>query len=175
MKSILFIFLASLPLVASANGIEEEAETTLGALSPEIEIYNGSNQAMPRTSEGLLEDISIAIGTILKSHHFDKDKYDYHDYNESHDGVYLRINDWSAGTYINSADARSVFLTYHASLYRSNSIMVDLVSGVANGYEGWENAQGDYLPILGVSAQWMYLKSILTYEAVTLGLELPLN
>jgi len=69
-----------------------------------------------------------------------------------HDGVYININKWSAGTYKNSADVQSMFVTYNPNLYRNESFKINLVVGVANGYEGWEYAQGDYLPILGVSA-----------------------
>ncbi len=174
MKKILGIFLISVSLNAVAGEEQSGSETAVSALSPELEPYDSSAPASP-SSKKALENSKIAIGTILKSYHFDKDKYDYHDYNESHDGVYIVVNSWSAGTYINSASNRSVFVTYNSNLYRNNSIAVDFTSGIANGYEGWENAQGDYLPILGFSAQWTYLKSFLTYDAVTLGIELPLN
>ncbi len=173
MKRTLCIFLVSISLNAVASD-ENNSEATVSALSPELEPYDSSAPASP-SSKKALENSKIAIGTILKSYHFDKDKYDYHDYNESHDGVYIVVNSWSAGTYINSASNRSVFVTYNSNLYRNNSIAVDFTSGIANGYEGWENAQGDYLPILGFSAQWTYLKTFLTYDAVTLGIELPLN
>lgn len=174
MRKIWIVFLTAVSLGAIAAEEHRDSETTLSALSPEIEPYETSSPVVPLSS-GILEKSEIAIGTILKSYHFDKDRYDYHDYNETHDGVYLTVNGWSAGTYINSADNRSVFFTYNSRLYRKNTVSVDFVSGLANGYEGWENAQGDYLPILGFSAQWTYLKSILTYDAVTLGIELPLN
>ncbi len=174
MKRLLGIFLVSMSLGAIAGEEHTDADTTVSALSPEIEPYDTSPPVLS-SSKGVLENNDIAIGTILKSYHFDKDKYDYHDYNESHDGLYLTVNGWSAGTFINSADNRSVFITYNANLYRGSAISVDFVSGLANGYEGWENAQGDYLPILGVSAQWAYLKTIMTYDAVTLGVELSLN
>ena len=85
------------------------------------------------------------------------------------------MNEWSAGTYINSADNQSVALTYNNNLYRKESFKVNLVTGVANGYEGVEYAQSDYLPILGVSAHWGYLKTVLLPNAVVFGLELPMN
>lgn len=172
MKKIWGILLISMSLNAVAGEEHKDAATTVSALNPETEPYDTSNPVLP-ASRRTLENSDIAIGTILRSYHFDK--YDYHDYNETHEGLYLTVNSWSAGTYINSADNRSVFVTYNSNLYRKNSIAVDFVSGIANGYEGWENAQGDYLPILGFSAQWTYLKTILTYDAMTLGIELPLN
>lgn len=174
MKRTLCIFLVSISLNAVASDETNNSETEVSALSPELEPYDSSATVSP-SSKKALENSDIAIGTILKSYHFDKDKYDYHDYNESHDGIYIVVNRWSAGTYINSANERSVFVTYNSNLYRSNSIAVDFTSGIANGYEGWENAQGDYLPILGFSAQLTYLKTFLTYDAVTFGIELPLN
>ena len=174
MKRTLCIFLVAISLNAVASDENNNSEATVSALTPELEPYDSSIPASP-TSSKVLENNDIAIGTILKSYHFDKDKYDYHDYNETHDGIYIVVNSWSAGTYINSANERSVFVSYNSNLYRNHSIAVDFTSGIANGYEGWENAQGDYLPILGFSAQWTYLKTFLTYDAVTLGIELPLN
>lgn len=120
--------------------------------------------------KGLLEATDLAIGTLLKSHHFDDE-----DYNESHNGIYLKIEDWAVGTYKNSANVQSSFVTYNSKIYNNRRFEVDLVYGVANGYEGWVLAQGDYLPILGLSAQWKYLKAMLSYDVVAFGLELPLN
>ncbi len=174
MKTFLGIFLISVSLNAVAGEERDGSETEISALSPELEPYEATALASP-SSKKALENNEIAIGTILKSYHFNKDKYDYHDYNETHDGIYIVVNRWSVGTFINSASERSVFFTYNSNLYRNNSIAVDFTSGIADGYEGWENAQGDYLPILGFSAQWTYLKTFLTYDAVTLGIELPLN
>ncbi len=79
------------------------------------------------------------------------------------------------GTFENSAKVQSTFVTYNPNMYRSKQLEVNLVVGVADGYEGWEYAQNDYLPIMGVSAQWMYLKAILNPELMALGIELPLN
>jgi len=120
--------------------------------------------------KGLLETTNLAIGTLLKSHHFDND-----DYNESHNGIYLSIENWAVGTYKNSANVQSSFVTYNSNIYNKRRFEVDLVYGVANGYEGWELAQDDYLPILGFSAQWTYFKAMLSYDVVAFGLELPLN
>ena len=55
------------------------------------------------------------------------------------------------------------------------SFKVNLVARIADGYEGWEYAQGDYLPVLGVSAQWTYLKTMLGPDALSFGFELLLN
>lgn len=152
--------------VASISTVEDF--TSVGYPNPSSLTVSASN-----INGGYLEEAEIAIGTILKSYHFSK--YDYHDYNETHDGVYINVNKWSAGTYKNSADAQSTFVTYNPNLYRQESFKINLVAGVANGYEGWEYAQGDYLPILGVSAQWGYLKTVLGPDAVVFGIEFPLN
>lgn len=174
MNKSLLVLLISISFSAGANDKEKNEDIKTSALDPQTQHY-----ITPKTSslskKGFLEKNKIGLGTILRSHHFEKDKHDYHDYNETHDGLYLYINRWSAGTFTNSADERSVFVTYNPQLYHNQSFMVNMVAGVANGYEGWENAQGDYLPIVGVSAQWTYLKTILTYDAVTFGLEVPLN
>jgi hypothetical protein len=120
--------------------------------------------------KGLLEVTDLAIGTLLKSHHFNDNGY-----NESHNGIYLNIDNWSVGTYKNSADVQSSFVTYNSKIYNKRRFELDLVYGVANGYEGWKLAQDDYLPIMGFSAQWTYLKAMLSYDVVAFGLELPLN
>ena len=171
-KIILPILVVALsPRVVAAEGVEVASISTVD----EITLAGDRNQA-PVTAPvlningGYLEESEIAIGTILKSYHF-SNKFS----NETHNGVYISMNEWSAGTYINSADNQSVALTYNNNLYRKESFKVNLVTGVANGYEGVEYAQGDYLPILGVSAHWGYLKTVLLPNAVVFGLELPMN
>ena len=159
---------------AFANDRELANESSTAALNSQ-EFADFVPTAGPPAGENFLDKNKIAVGTILKSHHFDKDRYDYHDYNENHDGVYFNINRWSTGTFINSADERSLFLTYNPNIYRKHSFAVNMVTGIANGYEGWENAQGDYLLILGLSAQWSILKTMVTPETATFGLEIPLN
>ncbi len=152
--------------VASISTVEDF--TSVGYPNPSSLTVSASN-----INGGYLEEAEIAIGIILKSRHFSK--YDYLDYNDTHDGVYINVDKWSVGTYKNSADNRSVAITYNPSLYRKESLKINLVVGIANGYEGWEYAQGDYLPILGVSAQWGYLKTVLLPDLVAFGIELPLN
>ena len=112
----------------------------------------------------------MTVGTIIRSLHFNNDGY-----NESHNGIYVSIEKWSIGTFNNSSNVQSVFVTYNPELYRRSSLKISLVTGVADGYEGWNYAQGDYLPMLGVSAQWMNLKTVLSYDVVAFGFELPLN
>jgi hypothetical protein len=179
------IFLSLLFLVSLNTGASEGENTAAGKAEESSEIATSAvnlqsdayrlTETLPRSDykRGFLEENEISIGTILASHHFNK--YDYHDYNETHNGLYINVNRWSTGTYTNSADEQSVFVTYNPNIYRGNSIKVNLVAGISNGYEGWEYAQGDYLAILGFSAQWMYLKTVLSYDAVAFGLELPLN
>lgn len=126
--------------------------------------------SVTKRKKGLLETTKITLGTIYKSHHFNGD-----DYNETHNGIYVNVEGWSLGTYENSGNVQSVFVTYNPNLYRGNAVEVNLVTGVADGYEGSEYAQNGYLPILGVSAKWMNIKAMLSPELVAFGFELPLN
>ena len=175
MKTSLSILLVAVSLhIVSAEGVEVASLSSVDDFT-----FAGdpgrSQVTVPvlNLNKGYLEEAEISIGTILKSYHFAK--YDYHDYNETHDGVYISMNKWTAGTYQNSAYVQSEFVTYNSSMYRNESFKVNLVVGLANGYEGWQYAQGDYLPVLGVSAQWKYLKTMLAPDAVAFGIELPLN
>jgi len=131
---------------------------------------NAYHFSVTEQKKGLLETTKIYLGTIYKSHHFNGD-----DYNETHNGIYMSVERWSVGTYENSSNVQSVFVTYNRNLYREKSLEVNLVTGVADGYEGWNYAQNGYLPILGVSAKWMNLKAMLSPDLVAFGVELPLN
>ena len=131
---------------------------------------NGYDFSVTEQKNGLLETTKIYLGTIYKSHHFNDN-----DYNETHNGIYVSVERWSVGTYKNSSNVQSVFVTYNQNLYREKSLEVNLVTGVADGYEGWNYAQNGYLPILGVSAKWMNLKAMLSPDLVAFGVELPLN
>lgn len=133
----------------------------------------GVNQyqlSLSKPRKGLLETTKISLGTIYRSHHFKKD-----DYNETHNGIYLSVEEWSLGTYENSGSEQSVFLTYNPNLYRAHSLEVNLVTGVADGYGNSDYARNGYMPILGVSAKWMNMKAMLSPNVVALGVELPLN
>lgn len=171
-RQIFCVFLVFISPGASASEEADDNTINTSALSPQDQLHISSQTVLPENN-GLLERNKFAIGTILTSRHFDK--YDYHDYNETHNGIYLNINRWSTGTFTNSADEQSYFVTYNPNLYRDRLLVVNMVTGLANGYEGWEHAQGDYLLILGVSAQWAFVKSMLSYDAITFGFELPLN
>ena len=175
MKTSLSILLVAVSLYIVSS---EAAEDTVISMVDDTILVGESNLSpviIPTTNftKGYLEEAELAIGAIFRSYHFSK--YDYHDYNETHNGVYISLNKWSAGTYQNSADDQSVFVTYNPNLYKQESFKVNLVAGVANGYEGWEYADGDYLVLLGVSAQWRYLKTVLAPDAVIFGIELPMN
>ena len=172
MKNFFPVLLVSVSLSAFGSEDAENSDITTSALTPEIEAYSPS-QPLPQSKKGVLEKTKITLGTIIKSHHFKE--YDYQDFNESHNGIYINIDNWSTGTYTNSTNKRSLFVMYNSNLYNNNILKVNLVSGLANGYDGWENAQGDYMPILGFSTQLSYLKAILTYDAIAFGLEMPLN
>lgn len=174
MKRLIFALCLALSFGAFANDPTTGDGISTTALNPEALAKIGPTMKSAPGS-GFLDNNKIAVGTILRSHHFDKDRYDYHDYNETHNGVYLNVNRWSTGTFINSADERSVFVTYNPNVYRKESFAVNMVAGIANGYEGWENSQGDYLLIVGVSAQWKILKTIVSPDAVAFGFEVPLN
>jgi len=122
------------------------------------------------SKKGILEESEMAIGTILNSYHFSS-----YNFNETHGGLYISMNQWTVGTFQNSVDEQSVMVTYNSNLYKKESFKVDLVAGVANGYERMQYDVNGYLPILGVSAQWKYLKTVLMPNAVAIGIELPLN
>ena len=167
MKPIINILAIVLLLHASVSKAREYGDFSNGALNSQFDAYNLS-VSNPR--QGFLETTKMKIGTIYKSHHFNKA-----DYNEEHNGIYLGVGNWAVGTYRNSSYEQSVFVTYNSQLYQRNSLQVNLVTGVADGYEGWPLAQGDYLPVLGVSAQWMYFKTMMSYDVLAFGVELPLN
>lgn len=167
MKPILIAFLMSLSLYAGGVKGQNVAGYAPGALDLGIASYRRPGMGARR---GYLEESEIAFGTILKSHHFVSG-----DFNETHNGAYLRVDRWAVGTYTNSVDEQSTFITYNPKIYSKRSLELNLVAGVANGYERFEYAQGDYLPLLGVSAQWTNLRAVLHYGVVAVGIELPLN
>lgn len=174
-KISLFILLVALsPHMVSAEGMDVASVSTVDNITLAANaIPSPVTVPVLNLNRGYLEEAEIVIGTVLKSFHFKK--YDYYDYNENHDGLYISLNRWSVGRYRNSADVQSTFVTYNPSLYKNESFKINLVTGVANGYQGWQYAQGDYLLVLGVSAQWKYIKTMLAPDAVAFGLELPLN
>ena len=167
MNKFLAAFLTISSLLAGNAGAQDFAADPALFASLEIE-------PIPRvaasTKQGYLETTRISVGTILKSHHF-RDN----DYNETHHGIYLHVDQWSVGTYLNSGDEQSVFVTYNPEIYSSKALAVNLVAGVADGYEGWNMAQDEYLPIVGVSANWMNIRTMLSFDLVAFGFELPMN
>ena len=119
---------------------------------------------------GFLEESDVAIGTIMKSHHFKA-----YDYNENHNGFYIRVNQWSVGRLMNSVNNDSTVITHNRKWYQKESFVVRSVLGMATGYNGQENAIGDIMPMLGVSLQYGYFKGVLVPDALVFGVELPLN
>ena len=168
------LLIAVLPHMVFAEGVKV-ASISIGDDFTRMEVpdHRPVTALASSFNEGVLQQTELAIGTILKSYHFSK--YDYYDYNETHNGIYLNVNRWSAGTYMNSSNIQSVFVSYNPNLYSNESFKINMVAGVANGYEGWEYAQGDYVPVLGFSAQWKSLKTVLLPDGVAFGVELPLN
>ena len=167
MKQLISGLLIALSLLGGTCRGEEYAQVSANSFNADINAYKAQ---MSIDKRGYLEKTRISIGTIVKSHHFKRA-----DYNENHNGIYLSIDRWSIGSYLNSGYEQSTFITYNPHLYRSRSLNVNLVAGVADGYEGWEYSQNGYLPIVGVTAQWMYLKTMVSFDLVALGFELPLN
>ena len=162
---LLVLICLSIPLIGQA----QEYDDVFGSdLDIESNLFSGP--VLTGKQGGYLETRKLSIGTILKSHHFNDENY-----NETHNGIYLNIEGWSIGTYRNSGNDQSDFITYSSNMYTHRQIEIDLVAGVADGYEGWDYAQGDYLPILGFSAKWQYLKTMMSYDVVAFGFELPLN
>lgn len=167
MKLIMVVLLTALSLYAGVVKGQNLTGYTSGTLNLGIDSYR---RLAPESRRGYLEETDIAFGTILKSHHFVSG-----DFNETHNGAYLRVNRWSVGTYTNSSDEQSTFVTYNSVVFKKQALEVNLVAGVADGYEGWDYAQGDYMPLLGVSAQWMQLRALMQFGVVAVGFELPLN
>jgi len=167
MKQVIKILFVALLLNTGVSKGYEFDSIASNSLALESDSYDLS---VTKRQKGLLETTKITLGTIYKSHHFKND-----DYNESHNGIYVSVEGWSLGTYENSGNVQSVFVTYNPILYRGKSLEVNLVTGVADGYEGSDYAQNGYLPILGVSAKWMNVKAMLSPELVAFGFELPLN
>lgn len=167
LKQIISILVIALSFCAGTCRGEENTQLAVNATNADFNAYRAQVAGRKR---GYLETSRFAIGTILKSHHFARNNY-----NETHNGIYLNIDQWSVGSYLNSGYEQSVFVTYNPQLYANRSVAVNVVAGVANGYDGWEHSQNGYLPIVGVSTQVSYLKAMLTFKLVTVGFELPLN
>jgi len=167
MKHLITGLLLVLFLVTGTCRADEAIQLAANSFNGDINAYRAQ---IPVAKRSYLETTRLAIGTILKSHHFARN-----DYNETHNGIYLNIDRWSIGSYQNSGYEQSVFVTYNPSLYASRTLDVNLVAGVANGYEGWDYSQNGYLPIIGVSAQYMYVKTMLSFDLVAVGFEVPLN
>jgi len=167
MKPVMNILGIVLLLQASSGLAQEFGDFANSEFSLQSGAYH---LPVSNTQPGLLETTKMRIGTIYRSHHFNDEGY-----NESHNGIYLGVANWAVGTYKNSGYEQSVFVTYNSQLYQHKSLQVNLVTGVADGYRGWVLAQGDYLPVLGVSAQWMYFKTMMSYDVLAFGIELPLN
>jgi hypothetical protein len=119
---------------------------------------------------GYLEESDVAVGTIMKSHHFKPLNY-----NEAHNGIYFNINRWSFGRYTNSINKQSTVITHNTSLYKKESFEIKSVVGFATGYRDMKYSYGDILPMVGLSAQYMYFKGVLIPEAIVFGVEIPLN
>ena len=119
---------------------------------------------------GYLEESDVALGTIMRSHHFS----DY-DYNETHQGLYLSINNWSVGRYTNSYSRSSTVITHNMEWSRNKSFVIKSLLGAATGYQGQRFALGDVLPVIGMSAQYGYFRGVIIPDAVIFGIELPLN
>ena len=167
MKQTIRALLIVLSLYTGASAGQDITNITNSSLDFEVNTYR---LPLFTDKKGYLDRTKIVMGTILKSHHFDGE-----DYNESHNGIYLGFDKWSIGTYKNSSNVQSTFVSYNPNIYSAKSFKVNLVAGVVDGYEGWGNAQGDYLPILAVSTLWMNTRITLSYDVVAFGLELPLN
>jgi hypothetical protein len=152
---------------ASVSKAQEFGDFSNGAINLQPGAYH---LRLTNSPQGFLETTKMKIGTIDRSHHFNDEGY-----NESHNGIYLGVANWAVGTYKNSGYPQSTVITYNSQLYQHKSLKVNLVTGVADGYKRWNLARGDYLPVFGVSAQWMYLKTMMSYDVLAFGVKLPLN
>ncbi len=121
---------------------------------------------------GYLEESDVALGTIMRSHHFS----DY-DYNETHQGLYLSINNWSVGRYTNSFNKSSTVITHNTEWYRNRAFEIRSIEGAATGYEGQKY---DGLRVLAgnlyVEARWPVDHQLRVIpDAIVFGIAFPLN
>ncbi len=83
MNNVIYIVFVAVLLYTGASKGQGNAELSASALNLDIEPYRSANfSSKSSLKRGFLEENEIAIGTILRSHHFDK--YDYHDYQKFH-------------------------------------------------------------------------------------------
>lgn len=167
MKTYKILLFLALALPMSVAQAQDYNHYSTDVQSPESELMH---LLLLSGNKGLLASSEVALGTILTSHHFNDD-----DYNETHNGIYLSVDQWSFGQYKNSGYEQSNFVTYNAEIYKKQLLEIEVVAGVADGYQGWDLAQGEYLPILGFSTKVSYFKALMSFDVVAFGLELPLN
>jgi len=146
---------------------------TFGKLGRYIVKILGSILLLFSTSAfaGYLEESDVALGTIMPSHHFS----DY-DYNETHQGLYLSINNWSVGRYTNSFNKSSTVITHNTEWYRNRAFVVKSIEGAATGYEEQKYGLRVLAEYLYVEARWpVDLQVRVIPDAVVFGIEFVLN
>ena len=130
MKPFKYLLLLAISCFAGVSQAQGFNHSSAGTMDIETGVFR-----MPILTgkKGYLDTTKLALGTILKSHHFNGG-----DYNETHNGIYLNIEKWSLGTYNNSANVQSNFVTYDSDIYSRRNLKVGLMVGIADGYKGWE-------------------------------------
>ena len=91
------------------------------------------------------------FGIILMSHHFKPTYMNKRKHNEENPGVYYENSGWRFGTYTNSHDKDSWFVSKHIYYNLPAGFQVGAFFGFATGYpkSPWE-AAGELLPVGGV-------------------------
>ena len=110
MKQILHLLVLVFALHAGVSQGQDFDHFSTSDPNLEIDLFRVS---ILNLKKGYLETAELAIGTILKSHHFNNDGF-----NQTHNGLYLSVDRWSLGTYKNSSDVQSSFVTYNSKIYK---------------------------------------------------------
>lgn len=111
------------------------------------------------------EKLNISIGYIIQTIHLDSDNST----NDYHDGFYIKLNQWSAGRYLNSHSVVSRFVAYDFKPLNNDKIKVNFFIGVADNYKQGMNFD-EYIPILGYVAEYKIIRIVITPIGLTFGL-----
>ena len=106
----------------------------------------------------------VKIGTMNYSYHYDRSD----DWNETHNGIFLQVDNWTVGTYENSEWHRSQYVAYSAPI--ADSKYFEWTVGGATGYE-----KLPVMPLVGVKATYHYVYSLITPTVIAVGLSIPIG
>ncbi|MEM7210158.1 MAG: hypothetical protein AAF434_20220 [Pseudomonadota bacterium] len=110
----------------------------------------------------------FAVGYIAGSYHFDRELSK----NENQNGVYMRYKWFGAGVYTNTMHTTSRFVGGQWRLKRIGMADFSISAVIADGYEGYKSARGDYLLIPSIDAKFEYMWISIAPKAAFTGVEL---